>query len=356
MTAWLRLFGQSHRMGQLSPQRAGAFPHVRMRRSRQSPWVRDLTQETHLRSADLILPLFVIEGRDRQESIGSLPTVDRLSIDLIVQQAERAYSLGIPAIALFPAVDSALKTEGGSEAINPDSLICRTIRVLKKEVPDIGIICDVALDPYTTHGHDGVLRDGTVNNDETVNILVQQALTLAASGCDVVAPSDMMDGRVGAIRAALESDDYTDTMILSYAAKYASCFYGPFREAVGSSQSLGKTQGPLDKKTYQMNPANAAEALREVLLDVAEGADMVMVKPGMPYLDVLRDITRVAEVPVLAYQVSGEYAMLSLGASQGLFDKKAAFHESLLAFKRAGARGIFTYAALEVAEHLKEDF
>lgn len=343
-------------MDQSSSLRVGAFPYVRMRRSRQSPWIRNLVQETHLRSADLILPLFVIEGQGRREPIVSLPSVERLSIDLIVRQAKHAFSLGIPAVALFPAIDSGLKTEDGAEALNPDSLICRTIRVLKKEVPDIGIICDVALDPYTTHGHDGVLREGTVHNDETVKVLVQQALTLAAVGCDIVAPSDMMDGRVGAIRAALERDGDVDTMILSYAAKYASCFYGPFREAVGSSQTLGKVQGPLDKKTYQMNPANAAEAVREVMLDIAEGADMVMVKPGLPYLDVIRDVARVAEVPVLAYQVSGEYAMLSVGASQGLFDKKAAFHESLLAFKRAGARGIFTYAALEVAEHLREQF
>jgi porphobilinogen synthase len=324
------------------------FPAVRMRRTRQAPWVRRLVRETSLLSSDLILPLFVIDGDNRREPVESLPGVDRLTIDLVIETGLRAFALGIPAVALFPAVDVSLKSEDGAEAWGPDSLICRAVRALKAAVPDLGIICDVALDPYTTHGHDGLFKDGKIINDETVDVLVRQALTLAEAGCDVVAPSDMMDGRVGAIRTALEEHGFTDTLILSYAAKYASCFYGPFRDAVGSSSALGAA----DKTTYQMDSANSVEALREVALDVAEGADMVMVKPGMPYLDVIHDVAQRFEVPVFAYQVSGEYAMLCLGAEQGLFDRKRAFQESLIAFKRAGARGILTYAALEVAADL----
>ncbi len=324
------------------------FPATRLRRTRQAPWVRRMVRETHLLPADLILPLFIIEGENQRQPVESLPGVDRLTIDLAIETGRQAAELGIPAVALFPAVDVSLKTEDGAEAWNPNSLICRAVRALKAEVPDLGVICDVALDPYTTHGHDGLLVDGVIQNDETVAVLVHQALTLAEAGCDVVAPSDMMDGRVGAIRAALEEHNFTDTLILSYAAKYASCFYGPFRDAVGSSTALGTA----DKTSYQMDPANSAEALREVGLDIAEGADMVMVKPGMPYLDVIRDVVREFNVPVFAYQVSGEYAMLSLGAEKGLFDRTKAFHESLLAFKRAGARGILTYAALDVAATL----
>lgn len=324
------------------------FPETRLRRTRQAPWVRRLVQETHLLPTDLILPLFVMDGDSHREPVESLAGVDRLTIDMAVQTGHRAVELGIPAVALFPAVNVSLKTEDGAESWNPNSLICRAVRALKSAVPDLGVICDVALDPYTTHGHDGLLKGGKILNDETAAVLVRQALTLAEAGCDVVAPSDMMDGRVGAIRTALENQDFTDTLILSYAAKYASCFYGPFRDAVGSSHALGTA----DKTSYQMDPANADEALREVGLDVSEGADMVMVKPGMPYLDVIHDVVRSFDVPVFAYQVSGEYAMLSLGAEKGLFDRAKAFHESLLAFKRAGARGILSYAALEVATTL----
>ncbi|MDG2242377.1 MAG: porphobilinogen synthase [Rhodospirillaceae bacterium] len=327
-----------------------AYPATRLRRTRQAPWIRRLVREATLQPADLVLPLFLIEGNAHREPVGTLPGIDRLSIDLAVKTAAQAAELGIPAIALFTAVESVLKTEDGAEAYNPNSLVCRAIRTIKAAVPDIGVICDVALDPYTSHGHDGLLRAGKVINDETVAVLVKQALTLAEAGCDIVAPSDMMDGRVGAIRAALEARGFIDTLILSYAAKYASCFYGPFRDAVGSSRALGGA----DKSTYQMDPANAAEALREVDLDIIEGADMVMVKPGLPYLDVIRDLSRSFDVPVFAYQVSGEYAMLSLGAENGLFDRTTAFMESLLAFKRAGARGIFTYAAIDIATALTE--
>lgn len=337
-------------MGQSLSLASNTFPSVRMRRSRQAPWIRDLVRETVLLPADLILPTFVIEGQGQRESISNMPGVDRLSIDLVVEQAVRAHSLGIPALALFPALENGLKSDDGAEALNPNNLTCRAIRAIKAAVPDIGVICDVALDPYTTHGHDGVVEDGEVKNDATVEVLARQALTLAAAGCDVVAPSDMMDGRVSAIRRALENNSFVSTLILSYAAKYASCFYGPFRDAVGSSQALGKA----DKASYQMDPANRVEAQREVILDVSEGADMVMIKPGMPYLDILRDTARNSTVPVFAYQVSGEYAMLSLAAAEGLFSRSAAFYESLLAFKRAGARGIFSYAALEVATDIRE--
>ncbi len=326
------------------------FPATRLRRLRQSVWVRNLVRETVVQPSDLILPLFVVEGDNQRISIESLPGVERLSIDLVVETATRAADLGIPAVALFPAVDVALKTEGGEESYNPESLVCRTVRALKQSVPEIGVICDVALDPYTSHGHDGVVAGDKVLNDDSVEVLVRQALTLAEAGCDVVAPSDMMDGRVGTIRSALEENGFLDTLILSYAAKYASCFYGPFRDAVGSSSALGRA----DKKTYQMDPSNSAEALREVQLDIAEGADMVMIKPGQPYLDIIRDVSHMTDVPVLAYQVSGEYAMLCLGAHHGLFEKRAAILESLTAFKRAGARGVFTYAALDMAAHLQE--
>jgi porphobilinogen synthase len=333
----------------LPPSAARArFPATRMRRTRQSPWIRGLVREHQLHPSDLVLPLFVIEGTNRREAIDSLPDISRLSINLLVETAQQAAKLGIPAVALFPAVDPEFKTSDGREAWNPDSLVCQAVRTLKTEVPEIGVICDVALDPYTDHGHDGLVQDGQVVNDETVAVLVRQALTLAAAGCDVVAPSDMMDGRIGAIRSALEKDGFANTMILSYAAKYASTFYGPFRDAVGSASALGTA----DKATYQMDPANSAEAVREVLLDVEEGADMVMIKPGMPYLDIIHDIAQATSVPVFAYQVSGEYAMLANGAAQGLFDRKKAFHESLMAFKRAGARGVLTYAALEIAADL----
>ncbi|MEQ9109303.1 MAG: porphobilinogen synthase [Rhodospirillaceae bacterium] len=327
-----------------------SFPASRPRRLRQSAWVRNLVRETSVQPTDLILPLFVVEGKNQRIPIKSLQGVERLSIDLVVEVATRAADLGIPAVALFPVVDIVLKTEGGEESYNPGSLICRAVKAVKQKVPEIGVICDVALDPYTTHGHDGVLVKNKVLNDESVEVLVRQALALAAAGCDVIAPSDMMDGRVGAIRSALEANGFPNMLILSYSVKYASCFYGPFRDAVGSSVALGGT----DKKTYQMDPANSAEALREVGLDIAEGADMVMIKPGQPYLDVIRNVSQMTDVPVFAYQVSGEYAMLCLGAEHGLFDKTTAILESLIAFKRAGATGIFTYAALDMAAHLQE--
>jgi len=336
-------------MNAIIPRECKGFPFVRMRRNRQAKWVRKLVQENTLNPSDLVLPLFIMDGENRHEPVGTLPDVARLTIDLAVVAAKQAGSLGVPAVALFPAVNPLLKTDDGVEATNPDSLICRAVRALKNDVPDMGVICDVALDPYTTHGHDGLLNEGVISNDETVEVLARQAVTLAEAGCDMVAPSDMMDGRIGVIRAALEGQGFIDTLILSYAAKYASCFYGPFRDAVGSAQALGAA----DKSTYQMDPANGREALREVELDIEEGADMVMIKPGLTYLDVIRDVAQISQVPVLAYQVSGEYAMLSLGAKQGLFDRSRALHESLTAFKRAGATGIITYAALEVAADLQ---
>jgi porphobilinogen synthase len=277
-----------------------------------------------------------------------MPGVDRLSIDLAVDAAKEAAALGIPAIALFPQTDPRLKSEDGREALNPDNLVCRAVRAIKAAVPEIGVLCDVALDPYTTHGHDGVLIDGYVANDETVEILVRQALEEARAGCDIVAPSDMMDGRIGAIRKALEDGGFKNTMIMAYAAKYASAFYGPFRDAVGSAKALTG-----DKRAYQMDPANSDEALREVALDIAEGADMVMVKPGMPYLDIVRRVKDAFGVPTFAYQVSGEYSMLTAAANQGFLDGERAMLESLIAFKRAGASGVLTYFAREAARLLR---
>jgi len=327
---------------------SGGFPATRMRRLRAASWRRRLVRETILTADDFIQPLFVVEGTNVRQPVASLPGVARLSIDNAVTFAKEAESLGIPALALFPVIDPALKNDQGSEAVNPKNLLCRAVAAIKKSVPDIGIICDVALDPYTTHGHDGLFIDDDVANDATVEILVKQALTLADAGCDVVAPSDMMDGRIGAIRNALEENKFVNTMILSYAVKYASAFYGPFREAVGSKGALG-TKG---KHTYQMDAANTDEALREAALDVAEGADMVMVKPGMPYLDVIAAVKKHVNVPVFAYQVSGEYAMIAHAAANGAFDREAAFRESLLAFKRAGASAILTYAAMDIARAL----
>jgi porphobilinogen synthase len=321
------------------------FPNTRLRRSRQTNWSRRLVAENHLRISDLVWPVFVAEDADAGP-IDALPDVSRLSIAELVHQARHAWTLGIPAIAIFPVTPTALKCDEGREALNEDNLVCRAVRAVKDAVPDLGIITDVALDPYTSHGQDGVLRDaGRVHNDETVELLCEQALLQVRAGCDIVAPSDMMDGRVGAIRSALEQHGFADTLILSYAVKYASAFYGPFREAVGSAGAL---RG--DKKTYQMGAANAKEALREVELDIAEGADMVMVKPGMPYLDIIRSVSDRFDVPVFAYQVSGEYAMLKHASAAGAFDEEAAILESLLAFKRAGATAIFTYAAPQVAE------
>ncbi len=326
----------------------GGFPATRMRRLRAAAWSRRVVRETVLTADDLILPMFVVEGTGVRQPVASMAKVARLSIDQAVQTAKEAWSLGIPAVALFPVIEASLKDAEGREALNPKNLICRAVKAMKAEVPGIGVMCDVALDPYTTHGHDGLFVDDDVVNDATVEVLVKQALVLAEAGCDVVAPSDMMDGRIGAIRRALEQRGFVNTMILSYAVKYASAFYGPFRDAVGSKGALG-TKG---KHTYQMDAANVEEALREAALDVAEGADMVMVKPGLPYLDVIAAVKRHVHVPVLAYQVSGEYAMLANAAAAGAFDHAAAFHEALVAFKRAGASAIFTYAALDVARAL----
>ncbi len=326
---------------------AGGFPAIRLRRTRQAPWVRNLVRENQLSPADLIWPLFVIEGEDSREPVPSMPGVTRLSVDLVVQAAQQAQALGIPAIALFPNTLPALRSEDAREAFNPDNLVCRAVRAIKDKVPDIGIICDVALDPYTSHGHDGLLRDGQIVNDETVAALVRQSLNQVAAGCDIIAPSDMMDGRIAAIRTALEGEGHTDVLIMSYAAKYASAFYGPFRDAVGSSATL---KG--DKRSYQMDPANGDEALREVALDIAEGADMVMVKPGLPYLDIVRRVKDRFQRPVFAYQVSGEYAMIEAAAAQGWLDREAVMLESLMAFKRAGASGVLTYFARDAAKIL----
>ena len=325
-----------------------SYPALRMRRLRRHDWTRRLVAENTLSPADLIWPVFVIEGENKREAVSSMPGVERLSVDLLVGAAKEAASLGIPVMALFPQTPPSLKTEDGSEALNPDNLVCRAVRAIKSAVPQIGLLCDVALDPYTSHGHDGVLRGGTVHNDATVEILVQQSLVQVKAGCDIIAPSDMMDGRIGAIRAALENASHHDTLLMAYAAKYASAFYGPFREAVGSAKSLTG-----DKRTYQMDPANGDEALREVALDIAEGADMVMVKPGMPYLDLVWRVKDRFGVPTFAYQVSGEYAMLSAAFEKNWLERDRAILEALMAFKRAGASGILTYFALEAAKLLK---
>ena len=324
---------------------------IRPRRLRRAPWLRALVAEHALRVEDLIWPMFVQEGENLVSPIDGLPGVSRLSIDQIVLAAKEAAMLGIPAIALFPVTLPEKKTDDGREALNAENLVCRAIAAVKKEVPEIGIIADVALDPYTTHGHDGVLDSaGDVDNDATVQILCGQALALAGAGCDIIAPSDMMDGRIGEIRAALDKAGYSHVAILAYAAKYASAFYGPFRAAVGSKNNLGKA----DKRTYQMNPANSLEALREVTLDIAEGADMVMVKPASLYLDVIAKVQEISDVPVFAYHVSGEYAMLKVAVVAGMLDEKAATLETLLAMKRAGATGILTYAARDVAHWLRD--
>ena len=325
------------------------FPRTRMRRNRRHDWTRRLVAENLLTVNDLIWPVFIHDGHDAKP-IPSMPGVARLSIDLLVERAQEAAALGIPALALFPATDPALKTDDGREAINPDNLVCRAIRALKRSVPDIGIVCDVALDPYTSHGHDGLIRNNHIVNDESVDMLVQQALVQADAGCDVIAPSDMMDGRIGAIRDALEARGHIDVQIMAYAAKYASAFYGPFRDAVGSSSTLGTG----DKRTYQMDPGNGDEALREVALDIAEGADMVMVKPGMPYLDVCWRVKEAFRLPTFAYQVSGEYAMLQAAIQNGWLDGERVALESLLAFKRAGCDGVLTYFAIDAAKRLKQ--
>jgi porphobilinogen synthase len=332
----------------------GTFPGVRLRRTRRTSWSRRLVAEHQLGVDDLIWPLFVIEGRNKRVPVASMPGVERLSIDNVVATAQEAAALGIPAIALFPNTEPKLRTEDARESYNPENLVCRATRAIKEAGLDIGVVLDVALDPYTSHGHDGLIRDGEIANDETLHVLVRQALVQADAGADVLAPSDMMDGRVGAIRAGLEAQGHTSTLIMAYAAKYASAFYGPFRDAVGSSVQLASQNAIRDKRSYQMDPANTDEALREVALDLAEGADMVMVKPGMAYLDIVRRVSQTFGVPTFAYQVSGEYAMLQAAANAGWLDGDAVMMESLLAFKRAGARGILTYFAPRAAKLLKD--
>ncbi len=327
------------------------FPASRPRRLRRDTFTRNLVREHAVTVNDLIYPVFVLDGANRREAVGSMPGVERLSLDLLLPVAEDCVKLGIPVMALFPVIDASLKTPDGKEALNPDGLVPRVVRALKKEFPELGVMTDVALDPFTSHGQDGLLDDtGYILNDATVEVLVGQALTQAEAGVDIVAPSDMMDGRIGAIRDALEAHGHVHTRIMAYSAKYASAFYGPFRDAVGSAANLGKS----NKKVYQMDPGNSDEALREVAMDIAEGADMVMVKPGMPYLDIVRRVKDEFRVPTFAYQVSGEYAMLKAAAQNGWLDHDAVMLESLLAFKRAGADGVLTYFARDAARLLQK--
>jgi len=321
-----------------------AFPATRMRRVRAQPWSRAMVAEHVLTPADFIWPVFVVDGENRRVPVAAMPGVERLSVDLVAEAAVEAAALGIPAIALFPFTDPAKKTEDGREAFNPDNLVCRAVRAIKQAAPGIGVVCDVALDPYTSHGHDGLIEDGYVVNDASVEALIKQSLNQVEAGCDVIAPSDMMDGRIGAIRAAFEKAGHANTLLMAYAAKYASAFYGPFRDAVGSAKSLVG-----DKRTYQMDPANGDEAIREVALDIAEGADMVMVKPGMPYLDIVSRVKDTFKVPTFVYQVSGEYAMIKAAAANGWIDEERAIVETLTAFKRAGADGVITYFAPRAA-------
>src|SRR3954467_8821937 len=321
---------------------------MRPRRNRKAEWARRLVRENVLTTDDLIWPLFVVDGHNTRAAVSSMPGVERLSVDQAVRDAERAVKLNLPCIALFPYTEPSLRDEHGSEALNADNLVCRSVRAIKKEFPGLGLLCDVALDPYTSHGHDGLLEDGTILNDETVAVLVRQALVQAEAGCDIIAPSDMMDGRVAAIRGGLDAAGFLDVQIMAYAAKYASAFYGPFRDAVGSAKTLTG-----DKRTYQMDSANSDEALREVELDIAEGADMVMVKPGLPYLDVLRRVKDTFGMPTVVYQVSGEYSMLMAAIERGWLEKDRVILESLTAFKRAGADAIITYFARDVARRLK---
>ncbi|MBU3654026.1 MAG: porphobilinogen synthase [Limnohabitans sp.] len=326
------------------------YPATRPRRLRRDDFTRRLVREQSLSVNDLIYPVFVLEGQGRREAVASMPGVERLSLDLLLPVAERCVALGIPVMALFPVIDPSLKTPDGREAMNARGLVPQVVRALKQRFPELGVMTDVALDPFTSHGQDGLLDDtGYILNDETVKVLVQQALTQADAGVDIVAPSDMMDGRIGAIRQALESAGHIHTRIMAYSAKYASAFYGPFRDAVGSASNLGKS----NKKVYQMDPGNTDEALREVAMDIDEGADMVMVKPGMPYLDIVRRVKDTFHVPTFAYQVSGEYAMLMAAARNGWLDQEAVMLESLLAFKRAGADGVLTYFAIETATLLQ---
>ncbi|UVW29115.1 porphobilinogen synthase [Massilia sp. H6] len=326
------------------------YPAARMRRMRRDPFSRALMRENVITCSDLIYPVFILDGQQQRQQVASMPGVERVSVDLLLTVAEECVALGIPVMALFPVVDASLKTYDGIEASNPDGLVPRAVRELKRRFPELGLMTDVALDPYTTHGQDGLPdENGYIVNDQTIELLIKQALVQAEAGVDMVAPSDMMDGRIGAIRNALEENGHIHTRIMAYSAKYASSFYGPFRDAVGSSANLGKA----DKNTYQMDPANSDEALREVALDIAEGADMVMVKPGMPYLDVVRRVKDEFKVPTFAYQVSGEYAMIKAAAQNGWLDHDKVMMESMMAFKRAGADGVLTYFALEIARKLK---
>jgi porphobilinogen synthase len=326
------------------------YPQGRPRRLRRDEFTRNLVREHAVTANDLIYPVFVLDGQKQRQSVASMPGVERVSLDLLLPVAEQCMKLGIPALALFPVIDPSLKTPDGREAMNPEGLVPRVVRTLKKEFPELGVMTDVALDPFTSHGQDGLLDEtGYILNDETVEVLVKQALTQAEAGVDIVAPSDMMDGRIGAIRNALEDARRIHTRIMAYSAKYASAFYGPFRDAVGSAANLGKS----NKKVYQMDPGNTDEALREVAMDLAEGADMVMVKPGMPYLDIVRRVKEEFRVPTFAYQVSGEYAMLKAAAGNGWLDHDLVMMESLLAFKRAGADGVLTYFALDAARKLR---
>jgi porphobilinogen synthase len=335
-----------------APDTRGAFPTVRLRRNRRDAWTRRLVAENTLSVDDLIWPIFVIEGSNEERPVASMPGQVRVTVDRVAKHVEQAAKLGVPAIAIFPATPPEAKDAEGTEALNANNLICRAARELKRAFPDVGLVGDVALDPYTDHGHDGVIRETRtgdyVHNDDSVAILVRQALNQAEAGIDVIAPSDMMDGRIGAIRSALDAQGFIDTRIMSYAAKYASAFYGPFRDALGSGKAL---RG--DKKTYQMDPANSDEALREVALDLAEGADMVMVKPGMPYLDIVRRVKDRFAVPTFAYQVSGEYAMIMAAVQNGWIEHERAMMESLMGFKRAGANGVLTYFAVEAAQRLR---
>ena len=346
-------YGRPIELREVSRREGTAVPHaldltVRPRRNRKAEWARRMVRENVLTTDDLIWPLFLIDGNNKREQVASMPGVERLSVDQAVREAERAMKLTIPCIALFPYTEPSLRDEEGSEATNPNNLVCQAVRAIKKEFTDIGLLCDVALDPFTSHGHDGLISDGRILNDETVAVLVRQALVQAEAGCDIIAPSDMMDGRVAAIREGLDHSGLSDVQIMAYAAKYASAFYGPFRDAIGSAKTLTG-----DKRTYQMDSANSDEALREVELDIAEGADMVMVKPGMPYLDVVRRVKDTFAMPTFAYQVSGEYAMIAAAANNGWLDGERAMMESLLAFKRAGADGVLSYFAPKAAEKLR---
>ena len=328
----------------------GSFPSSRLRRNRKSKWLRALVSETNISASDLILPVFIEDGKNKKSKIDSMPGVYRLTVDLLVKKAKEAKELGIPAIAIFPKIKDKLKTEDAAEAYNPNGLVQNAVKEVKKKVKDIGIICDVALDPYTSHGQDGIVKNGYVENDETIEVLCKQAVSQARAGCDIVAPSDMMDGRVGAIREALDREGFKKVGILAYSAKYASSFYGPFRDAVGSAKNFAGG----DKKTYQMDIANSDEAIREIALDIKEGADIVMVKPGMAYLDIIRRAKDNFKVPIFAYQVSGEYSMMKAADKEGWLKFEDVMYESLISFKRAGADAILTYAAIDMAEYIKK--